>query len=115
MGTAESLSPQAQAALDALRRLPAAERTAVVLSLAAEQLAGGDGPQTAQDRTGATISPTGGPPAGWSKPNTLTHWADAFGISRATLRKRIADGTVKAQPFGKLWQIAPGSLPAAPW
>jgi hypothetical protein len=115
VGTADlPLSAQGQAAIDAVRRLPTPEQTTILMALAVELLGSGDGPQAAQDAPGATIFPDGGPtPGGWSKPASLTHWADRFDVSRTTLRRRIRDGTVRACPFGKLWRLAADSLPPA--
>jgi hypothetical protein len=90
----DNLSAAGRTALDAARRLPAAERQAVALALAAELLV--NDPAR---------------PAVWSRPATLTVLAARFDISRATLAKRIKDGTVRAKPFGKLWQVAVECLP----
>jgi hypothetical protein len=85
----------ADAVLDAARRLPATERTALVLTLAAELL--------------GEPAPAAG---GWTRPDTLTWWAKVFACSRATLAKRIADGSVRAQRFGRRWRVAVEDLPS---
>jgi hypothetical protein len=48
----------------------------------------------------------------WSAPNTLDGWCRVFGVHRNTMRKRLQDGTLRARPFGRHWQIALDDIPA---
>jgi hypothetical protein len=105
------LPPQAQAALDAVRRLPAAERTAVVLALAAELLGGGDSPPIAQDAPGGTIPPAGGPRGNWSRPNKVVAWAEVFRCSANTMRRWFRDGTIRGKRVASRWAVHVDDLP----
>jgi hypothetical protein len=46
------------------------------------------------------------PAVTWSKPKPLRIWADMFGVSESTVRRRIARGQLRARKSGKFWQLA---------
>jgi hypothetical protein len=75
--------------------LPAVDRQRLALALLAELL------QAAPDAAEA-----------WSQPDSVRGWAKRFGVSRATMRRRLLDGSLRARPFGRLWQIPASLVPA---
>ena len=43
---------------------------------------------------------------------TLQETADLLGVSYKTVRRRVADGSLKAHKFGRLWLISASDLEA---